>query len=151
VASSEMPATLDLTPVVGRSDVVVSVRPARGSSRNVQSNLSGYIGCGEWQAQLAADQPNAFLLKRTQAPQANAPRSAPAAPPLPMPAQGASQRPAANNLAPPDAACVEWTDGCRVCQRQPDNRIACSNIEVACQLQEQRCVRRAPQVYAPPA
>src|SRR5262249_56836766 len=40
VASGEMPATLDLTPVVGRSDVVVSVRPARGSSRNVQSNLS---------------------------------------------------------------------------------------------------------------
>jgi len=143
VATSEMPATLELTPVVGGSDVVVSIRgrPALESSKNVQPNLSGYIGCGEWQAQLAADKPNAFLLKRTQASQSSAPGFAPAAP-LPMPAQAAPQVPAANSLAPPDPACVEWTDGCQVCQRQPDNKVACSNTEIACQLKEPRCARR---------
>lgn len=144
VATTEMPLTLELTPVVGGSDVIVSVRaqPALGSSKNIQSNLSGYIGCGEWQAQLAADKPNAFLLKRTQASQSSAPGSLPAAQPVPMPAQAAPQVPAANRLAAPDPACVEWTDGCQVCQRQPDNKIACSNSGIACQLQEQRCVRR---------
>lgn len=144
VATSEMPATLELTPVVGGSDVVVSIRgrPALESSKNVQPNLSGYIGCGEWQAQLAADKPNAFLLKRTQASQSSAPGFAPAAPQVPMSAQAAPQVPAANSLAPPDPACVEWTDGCQVCQRQPDNKVACSNTEIACQLKEPRCARR---------
>ena len=129
VATSEMPATLELTPVVGGSDVVVSIRgrPA-----------TGYIGCGEWQAQLAADKPNAFLLKRTQASQSSVPGFAPAAP---LPAQAAPQVPAANSLAPPDPACFEWTDGCQVCQRQSDNKIACSNIGIACRLQEPRCSR----------
>lgn len=128
VATNEMPATLELTPVVGGSDVVVSIRGR---------TTIGYIGCGEWQAQLAADKPNAFLLKRTQASQSSAP-----VPPVPMAAQAAPQVPAANSLASPDPACVEWTDGCQVCQRQPDNKIACSNTEIACQLQEPRCARR---------
>src|SRR5262249_55410162 len=112
VASSEMPATIEETPAVGNLDVLVWVRD------HSPSNLSGYIGCGHWQAQLAANQPNSFLLKRTQSSQSS----------TPGPALG-------------DAACAEWTNGCQICKRQPDEKFACSNIAIACQPQTMRCVR----------
>ena len=39
------------------------------------------------------------------------------------------------------ASCLEWTDGCRVCARQPDGSAACSNIGIACLPQKARCTR----------
>jgi hypothetical protein len=50
--------------------------------------------------------------------------------------------PAGDPFAPPDAACLEWTDGCRTCQRPPSGEIACSNVGVACVPQPLRCTRR---------
>jgi hypothetical protein len=40
------------------------------------------------------------------------------------------------------AACLEWTDGCRVCARQKDGSDACSNVGIACILQKARCTRQ---------
>jgi hypothetical protein len=40
------------------------------------------------------------------------------------------------------AACLEWTDGCRVCARQKDGSDACSNVGIACVLQKARCTRQ---------
>ena len=39
------------------------------------------------------------------------------------------------------AACLEWTDGCRVCARQQDGSNACSNVGIACLPQTVRCTR----------
>jgi len=38
----------------------------------------------------------------------------------------------ANPLAPPAAACLEWTDGCRICKRSADGPASCSNVGIAC-------------------
>jgi hypothetical protein len=35
--------------------------------------------------------------------------------------------------------CVEWTDGCRVCRRIDANQMSCSNVGIACRLEEIRC------------
>ena len=48
-------------------------------------------------------------------------RPAPAATP-------ASARP----LAAPNAACLEWTDGCRVCVKPNSGDASCSNPGIAC-------------------
>lgn len=40
-----------------------------------------------------------------------------------------------------DAACREWTDGCRVCQRLADGP-ACSLPGIACTPGPERCLRR---------
>lgn len=40
-----------------------------------------------------------------------------------------------------DAACAEWNDGCRVCQRTGDG-VACSLPGIACVPAEPRCLRR---------
>jgi len=40
-----------------------------------------------------------------------------------------------------DRTCLEWTDGCVVCQRTQEGR-ACSTPGIACVRQEPRCVRR---------
>jgi hypothetical protein len=98
VSPNEMPVTLDLTSLVGDLDVRVLVRDRtadESNRRDIQANLAGYIGCGQWQARIAGGQPAAFLLKRahqsrwgTPAPVAPAPTpvapapvtSAPAAP-----------------------------------------------------------------------
>jgi hypothetical protein len=45
-------------------------------------------------------------------------------------------------LAPPDAACLEWTDGCRICRRPPAGEVACSNVGIACAPQATRCTHR---------
>ena len=76
VAPNEMPATLDLTPVVGGSDVLVSLRDRTAyvtHPEGFQSNLAGYIGCGQWQARIAGGELNAFLLKRTELSQSGGP------------------------------------------------------------------------------
>ena len=39
--------------------------------------------------------------------------------------------------------CLEWNDTCVNCVRaQPDDDYSCSNIGIACQPKEVRCVRR---------
>jgi hypothetical protein len=35
--------------------------------------------------------------------------------------------------------CIEWTDGCRVCRRIDANQMSCSNVGIACRLEEIRC------------
>lgn len=47
--------------------------------------------------------------------------------------------------APPvaeDLRCLEWTDGCRVCQRLAEGP-ACSLPGIACTTGEMRCLHRA--------
>lgn len=41
-----------------------------------------------------------------------------------------------------DPACLEWTDGCQVCQRHADGP-ACSLPGIACQPATPHCLRRA--------
>jgi len=48
----------------------------------------------------------------------------------------------ANPFAPPDAACLEWTDDCRVCQKSPAGEASCSNVGAACVAKAPRCTRR---------
>ena len=58
--------------------------------------------------------------------------------PAPKPAAPIS----ANPLAPPEAACLEWTDGCRTCQKSSAGEVSCSNVGIACAQQAPRCTRR---------
>ena len=54
-------------------------------------------------------------------------------PVAPKPKSAPAQAPAgASPLAPPAAACLEWTDGCRVCQRAAGGQASCSNVGIAC-------------------
>jgi hypothetical protein len=48
----------------------------------------------------------------------------------------------ASPLAAPNAACLEWTDGCRVCQRAANGETSCSNVGIACVPKEEECTRR---------
>jgi hypothetical protein len=83
---------------------------------------------------------------------ADAPASAPASAPADAPAAAPAEAPAAApvgtpeaSLAGADAACLEWTDGCRVCARsdgKKETRFACSNISIACQPTQGRCTKR---------
>lgn len=59
----------------------------------------------------------------------------------PRPAQPAAPGKAAP-LAAPTAACLEWTDGCRVCQRAPNGEASCSNVGIACVPKADECTRR---------
>jgi hypothetical protein len=45
-------------------------------------------------------------------------------------------------LPSPNAACLEWTDGCRVCQRAPNGEPSCSNVGIACVPKAEECTRR---------
>jgi hypothetical protein len=60
------------------------------------------------------------------------------------PAQPAAPAAPANAspLAAPTAACLEWTDGCRVCQRSPNGEASCSNVGIACVPKAEECTRR---------
>lgn len=49
--------------------------------------------------------------------------------------------PAASRIQGVPDACLEWTDGCRVCMRQPGGEAACSNIGIACLPEKLRCTR----------
>ena len=58
-------------------------------------------------------------------------------------------RPAATPASPapakpagPDATCLEWTDGCRVCQRATNSEVSCSNVGIACVPKAEECTRR---------
>ena len=45
-------------------------------------------------------------------------------------------------FAAPGASCLEWTDGCRTCQRQPGGEPACSNVGIACVPKDAQCTRQ---------
>jgi hypothetical protein len=88
VSPNEMPVTLDLTSLVGDLDVRVLVRDRTADQSNrkdIQANLAGYIGCGQWQARIAGGQPAAFLLKRAQQSQSSTPAPAAPTPTAPTP------------------------------------------------------------------
>ena len=50
--------------------------------------------------------------------------------------------PAIAKPASPDATCLEWTDGCRVCQRAANSEVSCSNVGIACVPKAEECTRR---------
>jgi hypothetical protein len=58
------------------------------------------------------------------------------------PVPPAAAQPAASIFVPPEPLCLEWTDGCRVCQKPATGEAVCSNIGVACLPQAPRCTRR---------
>ena len=64
-----------------------------------------------------------------------APVSAPVSTPVSAPA-------ADNPYNPPDAACTEWTDGCRVCVKPASGETTCSNPGIACTPRALTCSRR---------
>jgi predicted metalloprotease len=89
-----MPRTLDLTQMAGEKDVVVFVSdraPDQNYAADFQSNLDGYIGCGGWQARIAAGQPNGFLLKRTPEAESRRPPQVAKAPSPPVAATPADE------------------------------------------------------------
>ena len=61
----------------------------------------------------------------------------PLKPARPAPAAPAKAAP----FAAPTAACLEWTDGCRVCQRT-NGEVSCSNVGIACVPKTEECTRR---------
>lgn len=52
-----------------------------------------------------------------------------------------ARRPAPARSVAEDPACLEWTDGCTVCQRLAEGP-ACSLPGIACQTQAPHCLRR---------
>ncbi|MDR7035268.1 MULTISPECIES: hypothetical protein [Methylobacterium] len=54
----------------------------------------------------------------------------------------AEHRPVSTAEPSGDRACLEWSDGCRVCQRLPEGP-ACSLPGIACTPEVPRCLRRA--------
>ena len=63
------------------------------------------------------------------------PKPAPVSAPVPTPAAG-------NAFNPPDATCIEWTDGCRVCVKPAAGDATCSNPGIACTPRAVSCSRR---------
>jgi len=41
-----------------------------------------------------------------------------------------------------ESSCIEWGDGCRICRRISQDEIVCSNIGIACQIKEVKCLRK---------
>ena len=66
----------------------------------------------------------------------------PLKPAPPAPAATPSAPAQASPLAAPNPACLEWTDGCRVCQRAPNGEASCSNVGIACVPKAEECTRR---------
>jgi hypothetical protein len=62
----------------------------------------------------------------------------------PRPAQPVAPAVPANAspLAAPSATCLEWTDGCRVCQRAAGGEASCSNVGIACVPKAEECTRQ---------
>ena len=50
--------------------------------------------------------------------------------------------PAPKPAAPISASPLEWTDGCRTCQKSSAGEVSCSNVGIACAQQAPRCTRR---------
>jgi hypothetical protein len=73
-----------------------------------------------------------------------APVGAPAADLTVVPEQKEPQvAPAAPGpLAPVDATCTEWTDGCRTCVRSDKGEVSCSNVGIACVQQAPHCTAK---------
>jgi hypothetical protein len=69
------------------------------------------------------------------------PAAAPAAD-LPSEPKSAPAPAGPSILAPPDTSCLEWTDGCRTCQKLAPDSMPCSNVGIACVPQPPRCLRR---------
>ena len=40
-----------------------------------------------------------------------------------------------------DKACLQWTDGCRTCQREGPDTFTCSNVAIACIQTSGRCTQ----------
>ena len=59
-----------------------------------------------------------------------------------VPAIAPVSTPADNAFTPPDAACTEWTDGCRVCTKPASGDATCSNPGIACTPRAVTCSRR---------
>jgi hypothetical protein len=71
-------------------------------------------------------------------------------PARPAPAKPATEKPFSNifrqrELSGSTAACAEWTDGCRTCQRSGPDAFTCSNVGIACVQTAGRCTRSNPQ------
>jgi hypothetical protein len=45
-----------------------------------------------------------------------------------------------HNYGASDLTCLRWTDGCRTCGRGTDGEAICSNIGIACQPAEVKCI-----------
>ena len=65
----------------------------------------------------------------------------PLKPARPVQPAAAPASPAAANPPGPNATCLEWTDGCRVCQRS-NGEVSCSNVGIACVPKAEECTRR---------
>jgi len=65
----------------------------------------------------------------------------PLKPARPVQSTAAPPSPAAAKPQGPSATCLEWTDGCRVCQRV-NNEVSCSNVGIACVPKAEECTRR---------
>lgn len=63
--------------------------------------------------------------------------------PKPAPVSAPVSTPTPDNaFTPPDAACTEWTDGCRVCTKPSSGEATCSNPGIACTPRAVVCSRR---------
>jgi hypothetical protein len=51
----------------------------------------------------------------------------------PVPGNTPATAPSIQRFGDTDKTCVAWTDGCRLCRRDTDNAVNCSNIGIACQ------------------
>ena len=66
----------------------------------------------------------------------------PLKPARPVQPAAAPASPAAARPEGLGATCLEWTDGCRVCQRAANNEVSCSNVGIACVPKAEECTRR---------
>lgn len=62
-------------------------------------------------------------------------------PPTPKPSLNVFKQ---RELSGSNNACVEWTDGCRTCQRSGPDAFTCSNVGIACVQTAGRCTRSNP-------
>jgi hypothetical protein len=46
------------------------------------------------------------------------------------------------NYGDRDSTCLRWTDACRTCDKRGQENLICSNIGIACQPAEIRCLER---------
>jgi hypothetical protein len=47
-----------------------------------------------------------------------------------------------DNYGDMNAACISWTDGCRICRQDAATEALCSNVAIACTPQEIVCTAR---------
>ena len=66
----------------------------------------------------------------------------PLKPARPVQPKATPASPAAAKPTGPDATCLEWTDGCRICQRTAGGEVSCSNVGIACVPKTEECTRR---------